>query len=30
MPADKGENRHAMSRHMSICAFLHLLVLGAF
>ena len=30
MLADKGEDRHAVSRHMPIYAFMHLLVLGAF
>lgn len=30
MAADKGENRHAVSRRMPIYAFMHLLVLGAF
>lgn len=30
MLADKGKNRHAMSRHMSIYAFMHLLAWGAF
>ena len=28
--ADKGEDRHAVSRHVPIYAFMHLLVLGAF
>ena len=30
MLADKGEDRRAVSRRMPICAFMHLLVLGAF
>ena len=30
MLADKGEDRHAVSRHVPIYAFMHLLVLGAF
>ena len=30
MLADKGEDRHAVSRHMPKYAFMHLLVLGAF
>ena len=30
MLAGKGEDRHAISRHMPIYAFMHLLVLGAF
>mgnify|MGYP001018111562 CR=1 FL=1 len=28
--ADKGEDRHAVSRHVPIYTFMHLLVLGAF
>lgn len=30
MLADKGKNRHAVSRRMPIYAFMHLLVLNAF
>ena len=30
MLADKGEDRHVVSRHVPIYAFIHLLVLGAF
>lgn len=30
MLADKGEDRHAVSRHVPTYAFMHLLVQGAF
>lgn len=30
MLSDKGEDRHAVFRHVPIYAFIHLLVLGAF